>query len=298
MRMSVSRLAALGAALLAGATLAACSSSGVPFAPTGNNNQITSFPGAPVRFIQGSPNLSLGITLADFCVDGKFVVTLDYAQQTPYIASIPAGTHAVTLYQNTGAGSCTANPPLFTAANVTLAPNTKYSIVAEGSASFGNAKLALFVEPHYNVAATANVQSFFDAAPNATNLNGHIDIWDNTLTPGINPPATNCPGSNCGLNVASFLIAGGVSAAGGPLTGSSKVNVLLSPVLTNKYCEAAYQASMLAIILVSRPAGNTPRSAVCTSTFTMTPGVPQNVYVIDSFTANQVNFVFFNDQNG
>jgi Domain of unknown function (DUF4397) len=280
MRMSVSRLAALSAALLAGATLAACSSSSAPIAPTGNNNQVTSFPGAPVMFLQGSPNLHLGLTAADFYVDGQKVVSLPYGAATPFILSIPAGPHTITLYQ-----VGTANP-LFTAATVVLSPNTKYAIVAEGDAgavpTAKKPQIALFVVPHYNTPATGNPAiSIFNASPR----NGIIDFWYNT---GSAAPAP--------LELAAGVTVGNSSAP----TSSWKTNVALTASPENMYCFGAYLTATAVLVpgATSIPAGQSPQVAPCALTITRNPGSDANFFLIDSLTALQSVLLLLNDQNG
>jgi hypothetical protein len=264
MRMSVSRLAALGAALLAGATLAACTSSGTPIAPTGNNNQVTSFPGAPLMFIQGSPNLHLGITTADFRVDGQLVVTLGYGQSTPFILSIPAGSHTVTLYDH-------ANPtsPLFTGRIVTLSPNTKYAIVAGGDAGAATAQIFLFVVPHYNTNNIGSAMSFFNASPRA----GTTSLFGRPLGTVPLPPSFSSTAS-----------VGGTGASNATLPASTSF----------QYCFAAYDPALMPG--TSIPGGTDPKNVACSSTF----GVPvnSNFFLIDSGIAAQSFLFLLSDQNG
>ncbi|HXM18586.1 MAG TPA: DUF4397 domain-containing protein [Candidatus Tumulicola sp.] len=261
MRMSVSRFLALGAALLAGATLGACSSSGTPIAPTGNNNQINSFPGAPVRFIQGSPNLHLGITNADFRVDGQLVVTLNYAQATQFILSIPAGSHTVTLYDH-------ANPtnPLFTGTTVTLSPNTKYAIVAGGDAgaTLTNQKpqIFLFAEPHYNTPSGSAAMSFFNASPKAQ----AVGVSYNCVTGG--PSCLNGIGS--------------------PAVGGSSTNNILFHSINDGWCFGAYHPTGGVVLVTGGGFPNAttsdPRNAQC----------PVNaVFLIGTTTAPFNNFDMF-----
>ncbi len=260
MRMSVSRLAALGAALLAGATLAACASSGAPIAPTGNNNQVTSFPGAPVRFIQGSPNLHLGITNADFRVDGQLAVTLNYFQSTSFVLSLPAGPHTVTLYDH-------ANPtnPLFTGTLVVLSPNTKYAIVAAGDASavLTNQKpqILLFPEPHYNTPSGSVAVSFFNASPKAQ----QVGVSYNCINTG---PAC-------------------LNGMGNPIVGASSTNNILFHSVNDGWCFGAYNPIGGTVLVTggALPAGNNPRLATCATVQLVGTAAPFNnidMFLIDA----------------
>lgn len=268
MRMSVSRLAALGAALLAGATLAACSSSGVPFAPTGNNNQVNSFPGAPVRFIQGSPNLHLGLTSADFYVDGQKVVTLSYGAVTPDILSLPAGSHTVTLYQ-----VGTTNP-LFSGTIVVLNPNTKYAIVVQGDAGAGTVKIVQFTEAHYNTPAGIPAVSVFNASPRA----GTVDFLANAFN--INTDTV-------------VALSVGVDA--------SKTNVILVP--SPNYCISAYHTGTTTPLVGGYPSAtsNEHTNTACTANLpSAANGQDVNIYLIDfgAFPATTSEIVSIIDQNG
>lgn len=160
MRMSFSRLAALAVALTAGVTLASCASSSAPIAGTGPNSQVFSVPASIVQFIQGSPNLHLGITNVDLYIDGKLVGggPFDFESNSGQIA-VPPGAHDFKLVQ---AGTLN---PVFLEKVFTTAANTKYLIVSGGDASNHSTVLFFFVVPHYNTPAQSTGLSVFNASP-------------------------------------------------------------------------------------------------------------------------------------
>lgn len=160
MRTSLARLAAMGAALLAGGTLAACYSSGTPVGPTGNNPNVIGTPNALVRFVHGSPNSGA----VNLIIDGQPGGTIPYGFITPYV-SIPAGTHVVIVQS-------TAPVPTFPQIikSVTVLPNGKFSLVLGGKPvppAIGTLTVFVFTDAKFNTPA-GNAGLFFHNARNAT----------------------------------------------------------------------------------------------------------------------------------
>jgi hypothetical protein len=176
MRMSFSRLAAVGAVLAAGVTLASCASSASPIAASGPNPAAVGFPGgsARVHFIQGSPQLNLLVNNTDMYIDNKLAFTnftYPFAAPnpalsgptvvgpvTPYI-ELPIGQHDIRLVQHG-----TTNPT-FLELVFTFKANTKYAIIAQGDAGDSSTGFGVFVEPSYNTAAGNAAVSVFNASP-------------------------------------------------------------------------------------------------------------------------------------
>jgi len=259
MRMSFSRLAAIGLSLLAGVTLASCASSSAPLPATGPNPQTISFPGgaAHVRFIQGSPNLNLGITVADLYIDGTYAGTFGYFTGTTTIYNLPIGVHDFKLTQT---GTLF---PVFLEKTMTFAANNKYAVIAEGDAGFHTTQLALFIEPHYNTPVGTNAISFFNASPKA----GTVDFY------------YNCPvgGPACKTKAGSGVIVGTSAAP----TASWKTNVILVPS-TAGYCFAPYFTGGTVIVpgAVAIPGGSDPGNAQC----------PTGDIPVTAFGSQDVNF--------
>jgi hypothetical protein len=287
MRMSLSRLAALGAALLAGVTLAACASSSAPIAPTGFNSQITSFVGAPVKFVQGSPNLHLGITAADFCLDGNFVATLPYRAATPYITSVPAGPHFLVLYTPSGGAVHCNSAPLFTGSVITLANNTKTLIVVAGDAGAVptgmRPQILTFAAPHYNTPTGQTTFTIYNASPRNSPLS-HFEYC---------------------IRATSICDAGHTDLTGALALGKSKTAALL-PSTGNVYCFGAYHTGTTLIIDSGFPVStDDPAGTGCSATSPLVLSItaPANnvelVLVDDLFNIfGSLEIPYLSEQNG
>jgi hypothetical protein len=285
MRMSFSRLAAVGAALAAGVTLASCASSAAPVAASGPNPAAVGAPGgaARVHFIQGSPQLNLGVNNLDVYIDNKLAfpnfvypftgLTIAGAPVpavsgpvvvgpvSPYIA-LPIGTHNFRFLQH-GTGA-----PVFAEANFTLKAGTKYAIITQGDAGFGTVGVGIFIEPVYATSNGAIAISYFNASPKA----GSTDFW------------YNCPvgGLACKTRAASAVTVGSAAAA----TSSWKNNVILFPSTNNLYCFGAYNAGLATLIPGGGvnnpdPIGSDPQAAQCPIGVNAAPGTNANFYLID-----------------
>ena len=295
MRMSFSRLAAVGAVLAAGVTLASCVSSANPMGASGPNPDAIGFPGgsARVHFIQGSPQLNLGVNNLDVYIDNKLAFTnFEYpfacfpagincpgsngpvvlspaptgpvvvGPVSPYI-ELPIGTHDFRFLQH-GTGA-----PVFLEAQFTLKANTKYAIIPEGDAGFHTTAVGIFVEPVYNTSNGAVAASTFNASPKA----GTIGMYYNCPLPG----------ASCQSSIGSAVTVGNATAP----TSSWKTNVLLLPSTGGQYCFGAYIGAVLipggALFGNPLPAGTDPKNFQCPAGSTVIAGNGLNVnfYVID-----------------
>jgi hypothetical protein len=232
MRMSLSRLAAFGLAFMAGVTLASCASSSAPFPGTGPNPQTISFPGGAsrVRFVQGSPNLNLGINLVDLYIDNKFAGTYSYGTVGAWIYSLPIGVHRFQLVQ---AG--TTNP-VFLDSTFTVTANNKYTLIAQGDAAVHSTKFTFVTTPHYTTPSGAVAASFFNASPR----NSPAVMFYNCMTGG--PACLNGVASNtilfhsvndgwCFAAVNGVTVVGSNPLGTNPVTGTC-ATVFLVPTTT------------------------------------------------------------------
>ena len=199
MRMSLSRFAALGVALLAGVTLASCASSASIVAASGPIAQPFGTNNARVRFVQGSPNLNLGITTVDLYIDGRFAGTFPYGVVSPVLYSLPAGTHTFALFQ---AGTLNT---VFAATSFALTAGTKYAVVAAGDAANHSTKLMLFIEPKYATPSGNWAVSVFNASPRAGTVDflvrGFNILIDTPVGTGIIVGSPMAPVASWKLNV-------------------------------------------------------------------------------------------------
>jgi hypothetical protein len=307
MRMSFSRLAAVGAVLAAGVTLASCASSASPIAASGPNPAAIGFPGgsARVHFIQGSPQLNLLVNNTDVYIDNKLAFPNFYypfagpggagcpatgavipvvpatsgpvcvGPVTPYI-ELPIGQHDFRLVKHGTA------QPTFLEAVVTLKANTKYAIVAEGDAGYFTTTFGVFIEPVYATPVGIRSSSVFNASP----LAGTLDFWYGCANP--NGPCTS-------TGFTGTLLGGGITVGGlGAAAASWKTNVLLKPSPTGNYCFGAYPAGSATIIpAINAAAGppnatwpafsaDDPQNLVCATSVAIGPGTSTNFYVLDA----------------
>jgi len=303
MRMSLSRFAGLGIALMAGVTLASCASSSAFFPATGPNTQVNGFPGgsARVHFIMGSPNVNLGVNNTDLYIDNVLAFSnffyagcagpaapnpcaviglapivpatsgaLIIGPATPYIA-LPVGRHDFKLVQH---GTLA---PAFIDIVFTLAANTKYAFVASGDAGYSSTGWTVFTEPVYQTPTGIRAASAFNASPNAR---GAIDFWYSCGNPNGPCLSTGSTGTSIGLGVA---------------LGGSKTNVLLKASPTGTYCFGTYVAGTVTEIPFANAATGPPFATMpiassenpesgsfCASNVSIGPGTDNNFYVVDS----------------
>lgn len=279
MRMSFSRLAAIGAALVAGVTLASCYSSSAPIPSTGFNPQPVGFAGNNIGVLQGSPNLNLGLTVADFYLDGKLAAPgLFYGAGTPFFLSIPAGSHDFRFVQS---GSLA---PVFAEQVFKTTAGTKYVVIAQGDAAVHSTDVGFYVIPHYNTSNGAAAFSFFNASPRAitvANPTGAVDVYYNCL---------NC---NATLWASNVIVGGHTSPA-----ASWHNNVLA--VLSPDYCFSAYAHGTTTPALASVPPGaDAFANTGCSPGLSILSG-PANFDfgIIDFGVAPGIEMGFFIDQNG
>jgi len=285
MRMSFSRLAAVGAVLAAGVTLASCASSAFPVAASGPNQNPIGFPGGSARvvFVQGSPQLNLGVNNTDLYIDGKLAVTNFFyppafapispapsgpvvvGPVTPYI-ELPIGVHDIRLTQH-GSGA-----PVFQDFAITLKANTKYAVVYQGDAVDGTAGVGIWVQPVYNTANSGAAVSVFNASPRTAKAGAActptcrtdvLEIAFNVATDTV---------------VATGLTVGSLAA----LTSSWKNNVPQIP--SQQYCISAYTSPALPVPgpLVAgfpTPTSNEHTNTNCTQN--LLGGANLNLYIID-----------------
>lgn len=275
MRMSLSRLAALGLAFMAGVTLASCASSSAPFPGTGPNPQHFSFQGNNIGVLQGSPNMNLGITVADFYIDNQLAAPfLTEGAGQPFFLSIPAATHDFKFLQ---AGT---QNTLFLDTTFKTSAGTKYLIIAQGDAAVHSTDIGIYQIPHYSTSNGAVAFSFFNASPRA----GTVDVWYDCF--------------NC---VAPVKMATGVTVGShlSPTT-SWKNNVL--GVVSGGYCFSAYATGTTTPVLASNPAGSDAHAGTgaCNTALglNLTGGSDSDFGIIDSGAAPGILMGFFVDMNG
>ena len=291
MRMSLSRFAALAAALLAGVTLESCASSSAFVAASGPNPQPFSVNAARVRFIQGSPDLNVGVTTVDLYIDNRFAGTFPYGAVSPDVYSLPAGVHDFRLVQH---GTLA---PVFLDKQFTLTAGTKYAVVAAGDA--GEAALCppvasptrtclmLFVEPKYNTAAGNTAVSVFNASPRA----GFVDFRAN------------------GFDLATDTVVGLFLSVGSPAAppASWKLNVAITPP-GPEMCISAYSAGTTTPLVGGWPTAASDEHLDLNCTATLPPSPPTtpvpspnlNLYLIEfgASPATTSLIVTIFDQNG
>lgn len=275
MRMSLSRFAALGAALMAGVTLASCASSSAPIAASGPQAQPFSFAGNNIGVLQGSPDLNLGLVAADFYVDNRFVATLPFwSIGSPFFASIPAGTHD---FKFTQVGT---QFPLFADQAFTTKAGTKYLIIAQGDAAVHSTDVGVYIIPHYATSNGATAFSFFNASPRA----GAVDVYYNCF---------NCVAA---VKFASDVIVGGHTS---PMA-SWKNNVL--GVVSGGYCFSVYAAGTTTPLIASVPLASDAvadtGSCSTASGLNLTGGTDRDFGIVDDFFSTGTSMGFFLDQNG
>ncbi|MBV8172638.1 MAG: DUF4397 domain-containing protein [Candidatus Eremiobacteraeota bacterium] len=234
---------------------------------TGPNPQTISFPGgsARVEFVQGSPNLNLGISTVDVYIDNKLAFPgVPYGASTPFI-ELPIGAHDFKLVQ---AGTLN---PVFLDQVVTLKANTKYAMVAEGDAGFHTTTLGVFILPTYATANGSIAISYLNASPKA----GTTDFWYNCPTPGpaCRQELTNAAGVTVG------------SPAASPTSWVN--NKILFPSTNNEYCFAAYFHGTTTLVPggVNQPdpPGSDPQNAQCPSPgVNAAPGINADFILIDA----------------
>jgi hypothetical protein len=278
MRMSFSRLAAVGAALTAGVTLASCVSSASPMAASGPNPAAIGFPGgsARVHFLQGSPQLNLGVNNLDIYIDNKLAFTNFFY---PFAASVPAVTPPVVVgpvtpyielpiglhdFRFTQHGSATT---VFLETTFTLKANTKYAIIPEGDAGFSSTTVGIFIEPIYATSNGAVAVSYFNASPKA----GGTDFWYNCPVGG--PPCRT-------------KINGGAVQVGSPAAAAAswKTNVLLLPSTGGQYCFGIYEGGTVTLVpggASALPGGTDPQNAQCAASIVAGNGLNANFYLFD-----------------
>jgi len=303
MRMSLTRFAGLGIALMAGVTLASCASSSAFFPATGPNTQINGFPGgsARVHFIMGSPQVNVGVNNTDLYIDNVLAFTnFFYAgcagpaapnpclvvplapivpatsgavigPATPYIA-LPIGRHDFKLVQH---GTLA---PAYIDLVFTLAANTKYAFVASGDAGYSTTGWRVFTEPVYQTPAGNRAASVFDASPESFGVNFIYGCG----SPNGPCLATGSFGTSFGPNI----------GAGGKIQ-----SVLLKASPTGTYCFGVYNgagAGVTELPFLNAAAGppfatmpiasaNDPNSGTaCTTTVTIAPSTDNNFYIIDA----------------
>lgn len=273
MRMSFSRFAAIGASLVAGVTLASCASSSAPIPGTGLNGQVVSFQGAILFFLQGSPQLNLGISTVDLYIDGKFSGTYPYGcsgppvcfgdeplSVPPLLFNLPAGPHDFKLTQ-----VGTLNP-VFLEKVLTLKAGTKYALVAAGDAGNSNTRFDLFVVPHYNTTtANASVTVF-----NASSRAGTVDV-DSFCDP--DGPALIC---NPDYEFASDVSVDSSQVAAEGLPGPG---IPLIPAPT--YCISAYPPGTTTPLLAGWPTQTSDESLDINCEGAIKNGQNVNFFIID-----------------
>ena len=263
MRMSFSRLAAVGAVLAAGVTLASCASSSAPIAASGPNPAAIGFPGgsARVHFIQGSPQLNLAVNNLDVYIDGKLAFPnfvypfaapvpaisgpVVVGPVTPYI-ELPIGTHDFRFTQH---GTVA---PVFLDATFTLKANTKYAIIPRGDAGNSSVSLGFYTEAIYNTSNAGAATSVFNASPRA----GSVDFLSNSLN------------SNTDTVVALGL---GL--------GSAKTNVAIVP--SPSVCISAYTSGTTTPLVGGYPTAASDEHLDLSCTANLFGGVNVNLYLID-----------------
>ena len=239
MRMSFSRLAAVGVVLAAGVTLASCVSSASPMPASGPNPVPVGAPGGSgrVMLVQGSPNLNLTVNNTDVWIDGKLAFTnfvypfsaanpaisgpIVVGPVTPFI-ELPLGKHVFNLVQH-GTGA-----PVFLSATINITNGSKQALVVAGDAGYSTTRFVVWTLPVYTTPAGIRAASIVNASPNA----GSIDFWYS-----CNAPANCGDGTNAGTLFGTAGITVGTSAA--PV-GSWRNNVLLKASSTGSYCFSPY----------------------------------------------------------
>jgi hypothetical protein len=264
--------------LVAGVTLASCASSQTPLPASGPFGQPIGFPGgsARVHFIQGSPQLNLGVTNTDLYIDNKLAFPNFYypysapvpatsggvtGPVTPYI-ELPVGPHDFKLVQH---GTLA---PTFLDQIITLKAGQKVAMIAEGDAGFHTTAFAEFLEPVYATSNGAVAGSTFNASPKA----GTIGLYYNCPLPG----------ASCASSIGSAVTVGTAAAP----TTSWKTNVLLLPSTGGQYCFGAYTGAVLVPTIGGLnpiPVGTDPKNAQCPAGVAVIAGNGLNVnfYLID-----------------
>lgn len=293
MRMSFSRLAAVGAVLAAGVTLASCVSSASPMGASGPNPAAIGFPGGSgrVMLVQGSPNLNLTVTNTDVYIDNKLAFTnffypfsaavpavtgaVAVGPVTPFI-ELPLGKHDFRLVQH----GTTA--PTFLEAVINVANGSKQAIVAEGDAGYDVPTFAVWTLPVYTTPAGIRATSTLNASPNA----GSIDVWYTCPVPAL---------CGDGVNTGTALTTGRTVGTLLAPSGSWANNVLLKASTTGSYCFGAYSAGSLGppLPFINAAAGppfatfpvatvDDPRNVACVAAVAIGPGTDTDFIVIDA----------------
>jgi hypothetical protein len=248
---------------------------------SGPNPAAIGFPGgsARVHFIQGSPQLNLGVTNADLYIDNKLAFTnffyafappvpaisgpLVIGPVTPYI-ELPIGQHDFRLVQHGTAF------PTFLETVVTLKANTKYAAIAQGDAGDSSTAFGLYVEPVYNTSNAGAAVSVFNASPRTKN---EAVACAPTCTMDFLANALNI---NTDTLIGSGLTVGTPT---GTVTGSWKLNVLLVP--SPSYCISAYTHGTTTPLVGGFPTAASDEHLDANCTATLAGGTNVNLYLID-----------------